>query len=220
MSAATEVKVWDPFVRLFHWSLVATFAFAYLTGESESRWHEWLGYAVLALVAARGLWGLVGTRHARFSDFVRGPRALFDYAAEMLRGRPRRFLGHNPLGGAMVVALLVALAATGASGYAIRTESGALRAAAPAVSLPVLIATARADETATAPSMARGPRLDPIGDENEEEREGGEWLGETHEFFAHLTLILIALHLAGVALTSWQHRENLVRAMFTGRKRG
>jgi len=111
------VKVWDPAVRLFHWSLVAAFAIAWLTGDEWDKVHEIAGYVILGLIAFRLFWGIVGTRYARFRQFVHGPQAVGDYLRATLEGREKRYIGHNPAGGAMVVALLVALAATGLSGW-------------------------------------------------------------------------------------------------------
>jgi len=110
-------KVWDIAVRWFHWSLVLSFAAAWATGDEWARGHEVLGYAILALVAARLVWGIAGTRYARFWQFVRRPRAVLDYLRSMLSGNEPRYLGHNPAGGAMVVALLTALVATGVTGW-------------------------------------------------------------------------------------------------------
>ena len=211
-SSPTTVKVWDPLVRLFHWSLVAAFAIAWLTGDDESRLHELAGYAVIALVLVRIVWGLIGTRYARFSDFVHRPSAVLGYAREMLIGKPKRYLGHNPLGGVMILALLVSLLATGVSGLALQ---GAEQGTGPFASLST-------GTTVTMPSVIAKAVADDDGeDRNEaEENEGSEELWEElHEFFANLTLLLVALHIAGAIIGSLVHRENLVRAMFTGRKR-
>lgn len=104
-----SVKVWDPLVRVFHWSLVILFTVAYLSGDDWLDIHVFAGYGVVALVLFRLLWGLVGTRYARFTDFVRGPRTVVDYLKALGKRRAPRYLGHNPAGGAMVVALLAAL---------------------------------------------------------------------------------------------------------------
>lgn len=114
-----EVRVWDPLVRVFHWSLVAAFATAYIVEDELLGVHVWAGYLVLTLIAVRVVWGFIGTRHARFTDFVRGPRAVLAYIGSALSMRAPRFLGHNPAGGAMVVALLVLVSATGLSGLAL-----------------------------------------------------------------------------------------------------
>ncbi|MEJ1158358.1 cytochrome b/b6 domain-containing protein [Prosthecomicrobium sp. N25] len=117
------VKVWDPFVRVFHWSVVAGFAAAFATGDELTRLHIAVGYAVAALVALRVVWGFVGPLHARFSDFVRGPRTVLAYITAALAFRAPRFLGHNPAGGAMVVVLLVMLSAVSLSGWALTLDA-------------------------------------------------------------------------------------------------
>ena len=96
----TSILVWDLPVRMFHWLTVLSFAGAWLTAESE-RWrllHVTLGYTLAGLLVFRVLWGLIGTRHARFTDFVRGPGAVRRYLAALLRGQPEQAVGHNPAG--------------------------------------------------------------------------------------------------------------------------
>lgn len=118
--------VWDAPVRVFHWLMVASFAVAWLSAESE-RWrlvHVTAGYTMAGLVAFRILWGLVGTRHARFSDFVRGPRAALRYLGSLLRGRPEHHAGHNPAGAVAILGLLALAALTAASGWASYEEIG------------------------------------------------------------------------------------------------
>lgn len=111
--APREVYVWDPFVRLFHWTLVVAFTVAYvLTDEDVLKIHVWSGYVVGALVVARVIWGFVGPEHARFTDFVYAPGASLRYVRDLILFKAERHLGHSPGGGAMVVTLLVFLAAT------------------------------------------------------------------------------------------------------------
>src|SRR5262249_49770075 len=117
------VRVWDPFIRVFHWSLVALFAFAFVTGDAWMKAHVLAGYAIAALVAMRIVWGLVGSRHARFASFVFGPRPTLAFLRDTMRMKARRYLGHNPAGGAMVVTLLVALAVIVSTGYAMTTDA-------------------------------------------------------------------------------------------------
>lgn len=121
MSLQNEIKVWDPLVRVFHWALVAAFAIAFLTeGEDSTMFlHSWAGYTILGLVLIRLVWGLIGTRHARFTDFVRTPATVLAYGKDLLRGRARRYIGHNPAGGLMIVLLLVSLLITGLMGTAL-----------------------------------------------------------------------------------------------------
>jgi cytochrome b len=119
----TTVKVWDPFVRVFHWSLVALFIAAYVTGDESERAHVLTGYAIATLVALRIVWGFIGSKYARFSDFVKSPSAVLTYLRGALSFKGQRYLGHNPAGGAMILALLVALAGTCATGYMMTTEA-------------------------------------------------------------------------------------------------
>lgn len=123
------ILVWDMPVRVFHWLMVLCFAGAYLTSESE-RWravHTTLGYTMAGLIAFRLVWGFIGSRYARFSDFVRGPAAVASYLRALLQGRPQHFLGHNPAGALAILALLSLGAATTASGwFALQESSGEL----------------------------------------------------------------------------------------------
>lgn len=111
------VLVWDIFVRVFHWSLVAAFTIAFWSAEELDRLHEWAGYTALALVAARLAWGLVGSRHARFADFIRGPSVTLVYLGHLSRGDEQRYLGHNPVGAVMILAMLAGIGGLGATGY-------------------------------------------------------------------------------------------------------
>ena len=116
------VRVWDAPVRILHWSLVLSVATAWLTRHSPGRWHEWLGYAALAIVLTRALWGFLGTHYARFGDFVRSGPETAAYARSVFSGREARFVGHNPLGGGMVVVLLVMVVAVGFTGWLYTTD--------------------------------------------------------------------------------------------------
>ncbi|MCP5162174.1 MAG: cytochrome b/b6 domain-containing protein [Hahellaceae bacterium] len=111
-----EVRVWDPLVRLFHWFLVGAFFLAYLTEDDFITIHSWAGYTVLGLLVIRIVWGLIGTRHARFSDFVYSPKNILIFLKDTLALRAKRYLGHNPAGGAMVILLMLSLIATTVSG--------------------------------------------------------------------------------------------------------
>ena len=120
---AQVVKVWDPLVRIGHWALVLCVAAAWITSEGGHVWHERFGYATLAIVAIRIVWGFVGPRYARFRQFVRSPDATLAYARKTLSGTEPRHVGHNPLGGWMIVALLMCVMLTGASGWLFTTDA-------------------------------------------------------------------------------------------------
>lgn len=207
------VKVWDIFVRFSHWAVALGFFVAYLTEDDFLTLHVWAGYLVGGLVVLRVAWGLVGPKHARFSDFIAGPRRVLAYLVQMASFRAPRHLGHSPAGGAMAIALwlgMVAIVWSGLEVYAIEEGRGPLAAlsAGPALSGEALVAAAEASE-----------------DEAEDDTEGAESKGgggaweEIHEVLSNLVLILVGLHVAGVVLACLAHRENLVRAMVDGRKR-
>jgi cytochrome b len=170
----SKILVWDAPVRVFHWLLVLSFFGAYLTAESE-RWrlvHVTLGYTMGGLVAFRLVWGLIGTRYARFSNFIRGPAAVQRYLQSLLNGQPEHAVGHNPAGALAIVLLLLLSLVIVVTGWAIFNEIG------------------------------------------------GSLLSELHEVTSSLMLLVVGVHVAGVAVSSWLHRENLVRAMLTGKKAG
>jgi cytochrome b len=121
---APSLRVWDPFVRVFHWGLVAAFAAAWLTADEAEVSHLWIGYVVVALIGLRLVWGGIGPRHARFDSFLRAPTAVLRYVKDMLAGAPRRHLGHNPVGGFMIVAMLANLGVLGYTGWAITAGIG------------------------------------------------------------------------------------------------
>ena len=176
MSNHTEtirIRVWDRLVRLFHWSLALSFTVAWLSANSLENVHIWAGFAAAALILARVAWGVVGTRHARFSQFVRSPRSVFTYLKAIARGGEQRYIGHNPAGGAMVIALILATGATSVSGWALTTDA-----------------------------FWGDARMQAL-----------------HNGLANGLLLMVCVHLIGVMLASFRHRENLVVAMISGRKR-
>ncbi|MBX3596258.1 MAG: cytochrome b/b6 domain-containing protein [Rhizobiaceae bacterium] len=117
------VKVWSVATRLFHWSLVASVATAWLTSDEFRSAHELAGYCALGLVAFRVIQGLIGERYARFSQFVRSPVHTLKYLGSMARGREARYIGHNPAGALMVLALLVTVFGTGLTGWMQTTDT-------------------------------------------------------------------------------------------------
>ena len=170
----SKILVWDLPTRAFHWLLALSFAGAYLTAESERlrSVHVALGYTMLGLVAFRLVWGLVGTRYARFASFAFGPGSVAAYLKSLLTRSPRHYAGHNPAGSWAIYALLALSVAAGATGYATYGDLG------------------------------------------------GHWMEEAHELAANALLAVVIAHVAGVLVSSLVHRENLVRSMLDGYKRG
>ncbi len=114
-----SIRVWDLPTRAFHWVLTVLIALQYATGEFgllDMRWHMWLGYATLALIVFRVLWGFAGSQTSRFSDFVRSPVAAVRYLKSLFSTNPQRSIGHNALGGWSVLALLLCVAIQAVSG--------------------------------------------------------------------------------------------------------
>jgi cytochrome b len=213
MGESREVRVWDVFVRLFHWTLVVGFAVCYLT-EGKPRWlHVNSGYVIAALIPIRVLWGFVGPRHARFSDFVRGPRAVLGHLKEVATFKARRYLGHDPAGGAMVIALLVTVSLTVLSGmwlYGVKDKAGPFAGVRADVieNMPLIDRPAFASKAEK--KWSQGGRV---------KDERVEWVEEAHEALAMISLVLVCLHIGGVLAVSFQTRENLVLSMITGRKK-
>ena len=167
------VRVWDLPTRLFHWSLVGSFAVAFLTAESE-RWrdiHVNAGYTLAGLIVFRLLWGFVGGAHSRFADFVPTPGKLVTYMQSLFAGRPQHFVGHNPAGAVAILLLLGLGIVSAVSGWAVYQDIG------------------------------------------------GHNVEELHEGASNGMMAVVAIHVAGVIVSSWLHRENLVRAMITGWKK-
>ena len=119
----TVVRVWDPFLRAFHWTLAASFAAAWFSANRWESLHEWAGYVAEGLIVVRIAFGFFGARYARFSQFVRSPRVVTAYFKDLAIGRERRFIGHNPAGGAMIVALLAGVLVTATTGWALTTDA-------------------------------------------------------------------------------------------------
>ena len=169
-----RIRVWDVPVRLGHWIMAGGFALAWITGDSEE-WrlvHVYAGSAVLAVALFRLLWGFIGSRHARFINFIRGPAAATAYLKNLTRLTPPHYTGHNPAGGLAILGLLALAVTSSVSGWFIYQEMF------------------------------------------------GSWPERLHDMLATAMLGLVVMHLAGVAVGSIVHKENLLRAMITGHKTG
>jgi len=206
-----EIRVWDPLIRIFHWSLVLAFSIAYLTGEEESNLHIYAGYIVLGLIIFRVVWGIIGTQYARFGNFVYSPKIVIQYLKALVTKNPKHYIGHNPAGGAMVIAMLLCLIVVSVSGLKVYAIEEGLGPLAGDPSVLNVISTAYADDDG-----------DGHDDHEESENEHGEdeeelW-EEIHEVSSNFMLLLIFLHIAGVIVSGRLHNEHLVKAMITGKK--
>lgn len=180
-----EIKVWDPLIRIFHWSLVAFFALAYFTEDDWLGIHSSAGYTIALLVLFRLLWGFIATyQSALFINFVTHPNVAIRYLIQEIKGDAKRYVGHNPAGAAMVLMLLTSLFMTALFGMTLfATEGHGVLANTFFSQLPANI------------------------------------IKDLHEFFANFTLLLIISHVLGVVLSSKIHKENLLLAMITGKKK-
>lgn len=204
-NTSKTVHVWDPFVRIGHWTLVIGFTIAYLTEGEPETLHVWSGYVIGAVVILRVIWGFVGPKHARFSDFLYSPVTVIRYLRDLfMLWHGRRYLGHSPTGGIMVIALLLGLAATVWTGlvlYAIEENAGPL--------------AGYVADTRTIDSQIHAFLQEARADEEEEyeygereiDEEAEEYWEELHELFANLTLILVFLHIGGVLLASKAYEQ-------------
>ena len=207
---SNKIRVWDPLVRIFHWSLVLAFTVAYPSGDEESSLHVYSGYVVLGLIAFRVLWGLIGTHYARFSDFVYSPGTVIQYLKDLVAKNPKHYIGHNPAGGAMVIAMLLCLFVVSLSGlkvYAIEEGLGPLAGEAPALTV---ISPAYADDD----DDKHGKNVNG----NVENEQAEEFWEEIHEVSSNFMLLLIFLHITGVIISGRLHDEHLVKPMLTGKK--
>ena len=221
MNENNQIHVWDLFVRVFHWSLVGFFVVAYATGDDKNSLHRYVGYAVLGLVAVRIFWGFVGTKHALFSDFICSPVQALGYVKSLACGKPKYYTGHNPAAAWMILFFLIGSLVVCLSGYA----AYLIKKVEPALGLGAgfsIIENAYADDDE---KEERGDRKkkkkhhaenDAKGKMEDEETDS-VW-GDIHEISAQYMVFLIFVHIMGVAVSSIRHNENLVRAMFTGKK--
>jgi len=202
------VQVWDPAVRLFHWLLVIGVLSQLATAEDFNTIHVRVGYGIVALIAFRIAWGIIGPQRARFRDFVYPPAEIIAYLKGLRHGQAKRYLGHNPAGGAMVCALLLVLSVTTLTGLFTHRET---------------------EQRQQTPTVASGHRGAPAGADidgdhlghrsHDHSGTGASFWKEIHEAAVSVLLFLAGIHLCGVIASSYVHHENLIRAMITGVKR-
>ena len=172
-TASRTVAVWDLPLRLWHWALAVCILAAWFTPTVYDRTHRIVGYTVLALLASRLVWGFWGSRYSRFRMVGVRLRAAPGYLWNLRRGITGRYIGLNPAGTLMLVALLLSLTVSAITG---------------ALSVTVTFF-------------------------------GVWWIEDTHAYASDAVIVLVVLHVVGVVLMGMLQRENLIRAMITGRKR-
>ncbi len=118
------INVWDPLIRIFHWLIATLFLIAYLTEDHWMTIHSYAGYCIGMLILFRLLWGLIGTKYARFSNFITTPANVISYLKQLFNGKAKHYLGHNPAGAAMIIALLCSLTLTILSGIPLFATEG------------------------------------------------------------------------------------------------
>jgi len=168
-----EIEVWDPIVRLFHWTVVIGCVLDLFVLEDGKAAHRFIGYVVAGALIVRIVWGFLGSNHARFDDFVPTPKKLTQYLEALLHGEEPRYIGHNPAGALVMLTLMGLLAAVSITGWMLTLDAYF----------------------------------------------GNKALGELHEGIANLIVVLAGGHAAAAIYEGWRHKENLVWAMVTGRKR-
>ena len=119
LKQSDTIKVWDPLVRVFHWSLVFFFFLAYLSEDLSLTLHVWAGYTVALLIGFRLIWGIIGTKYARFIQFIKSPQHVIAYIKQMAGFNAPHYAGHNPAAAAMIISLLICLIAVSVTGMSI-----------------------------------------------------------------------------------------------------
>tara|TARA_R110000772_G_scaffold73216_3_gene159598 strand:- start:26327 stop:26947 length:621 start_codon:yes stop_codon:yes gene_type:complete len=186
---------WDPVVRLTHWCVALAVVLNGLIVEDESLAHVWIGYAAIAFLVLRMVWGVIGTKEARFTSFPPSLSAAKAHVGDMFAGRHKAYPSHNPIGSLMVYALWGTLAVV--------CVTGVIMESTPFQSLPGLT----------------DHGLAGYFQEYDRPLSGGEITEEIHEGAANMLLFLAMLHVGGVLLESRLSGVNLVRAMVRGGKR-
>ena len=203
-------KVWDIFVRTFHWTLVGSMIGLYLSGDDFESVHTILGYFVICLVLLRIIWGFIGTKHARFHDFLYRPSKIYHYLKSLINGNPTHYIGHNPAGGLMVIVMLMSLLVTTFTGLKTLGSEGKGPLANAGISI---FRFAYADED----EHDDDDQKHETGHHQKKQKE--EFWEEIHESMTSFMIFLIITHLVGVIISSWIHKENLILAMINGRKK-
>ena len=197
---------WDPLVRISHWAIAAAVIVNGLISKPGGVLHVWIGWAALAVLALRLLWGFVGPAEARFSAFLPDPRAAVSHLLGLFRREaPAAHRSHNPAGAIMVYALWLCLAAVTATGLVMTDMKSPLRIAADKAAVAAGDWSVLVNPAAVA--------------EKDGEEGSGDLVKAVHETAANLMLILALVHVGGVAVESRAMRRNLVTPMLLGSRK-
>ncbi len=217
MRYGSQIYVWDRFVRGVHWALVLLFIVVYATGDARGPLHRYVGYTILLLVILRLFWGVVGSKHALFSDFVCSPLKAFAYLKDLATGKAQHYRGHNPAAAWMILFLLTSSLVVCASGL-MTCSSKEIGDVGSGETLS-FIGSAYADDDGKWDHQKKNKRHggDSRAKGKDNDANEGIWK-EIHEISTTFLLFLIVLHTLGVAASSRMHNENLIRSMITGKK--
>jgi cytochrome b len=199
---------------------VIAFIASYLS-EGEIYLHFYVGWYIAIMLVLRFFWGIVGSKYARFADFIKSPSEIISYAKSLFQSKKitKRFIGHNPLGGAMIIALMLSLTFTCTTGVILYSSTGA--APFSFIGEPITKDFEEDDVNKKLEKQSKFEQFttsDQLHEDNETQEENKHFWKEIHEFFANFTLFLILLHIAGVFYSSKLENENLAKAMITGVK--
>lgn len=207
MTKLRTINVWDPLIRIGHWTLVIAFFTAYFTDDDFMTLHIWAGYTIAMVIFIRVIWGFIGTPYAKFSSFIYKPSDILSYLKNLIAHKEQHYVGHNPAGGAMVIALLLCLSMTVLSGmklYAVEENKGPFS---------IVVAQVEIKQVMPSPSEVKSNHQKHSVNEKDE----AIW-EELHEIFVNLTLLLVFLHIGGMIASSIIDKEKLIKAMLTGKK--
>jgi cytochrome b len=213
------VQVWSPLIRIGHWTLVIAFFTAYFTEDDFMNLHAWAGYIVGIYLLARILWGFVGGKYVHFRSFIYSPAKIIGYLKNLIARNPQHYIGHNPAGGAMVIALLVSLAGTTLTGiklYAVEKNKGPFSLTAQQAQMQIQSVSLISDAKAEDDDEDEESKI--LNNNRKVDKQAEEFWEELHELFANLTLLLVFVHVGGIIASSIIDKEKLVKAMFTGEK--
>jgi len=199
-----SIKVWDIVVRVFHWSLALFVTISFFTGEVLQTVHAYSGYIIICLLIIRIVWGFVGTKYARFSNFIYPPKTIINYFKNLTDETAKNYLGHNPVGGAMIIIMIVFLSMTAWTGL----KAYAVEGKGPLASIETSIITqAQADNH-------------EHHDRHDKHEKKDEFWEDVHEIVANFMMLIVLLHIGGVLISNEILKEDLIRPMFTGYKDG